>query len=618
MAQIAGLKDLRGEGPPADIGTFQMPCSILVFQFTFSGTTYNVAMRAGVPGWVLITPPSTVAATVIQAAFNGLTAGQEKVVLKGNFTVNHVALKIPSYAIVELQGKITFTNIDTMNMIENSDQVGGNTQIEWVGGELDGNKANNPFLGTDNLQNILFFYKVNGLSVRGCYVHDSPHVAVYMNDYVTNAEVVSCRLDDSLDNEIVAEHNCQYIIFSNNIIQSTYSGIHIEFEASHITIANNVVNSASATAIGVVGDGTRHPSMVTVVGNVLRSSYKGITVRYAHDCVVDGNVVSDCNLGIEIASYNTYISVSDNEIYNSTTYGIELYTSSDKCLVTGNLVNTVGASGILIDHCNYVSVIGNLVTLAQTTGIRLQASSYSLAEGNYVINCNQVNSGFEFGLDLREAGGVYSLRNVVEGNYVISTGAPLHVYSIYVEAGCNYNAILGNRLSGASAALIGDAGTGTILPTVRACFVKELGTAAWLVTAAGPMGIVVDAANEGALAKVKLPLDLQQVVRIVVWGVSHGGAEAHGMQLQVAAGAGGDNEAWNAEDIAVASKTSSTLNFANLENIYWVFTSADDADIGDLAAGDFLQWCCYYAAVSGDNMATDLLLAGEGLEIQYV
>ena len=54
MAQIAGLKDFRQEGPPADIGTFQMPCSVLVFQFTFSGTTRTVSIRAGVRGWILV------------------------------------------------------------------------------------------------------------------------------------------------------------------------------------------------------------------------------------------------------------------------------------------------------------------------------------------------------------------------------------------------------------------------------------------------------------------------------------------------------------------------------------------------------------------------------------
>lgn len=145
---------------------------------------------------------------------------------------------------------------------------------------------------------------------------------------------------------------------------------------------------------------------------------------------------------------------------------------------------------------------------------------------------------------------------------------------------------------------------------------KELGQAAWITAAAGAMGIDIDIAGKGTLAKIKLPADLQQVVRIKVVGISQV-AEADGMRLELDAGAGIDNEAWNSEAIAV-TKTSSTLNFAIGDVIQWVYTSADDVDIGDLAADDFLQLCCYYAAVVGVDCATDLLLAGEGVEIQYV
>ena len=72
MAQIADMQDFRGAGPPGDTGIYQMPCSVLVFQFTFSGTTYTAAIRAGDRGWVLVTPASTDASTVIQAAINYL------------------------------------------------------------------------------------------------------------------------------------------------------------------------------------------------------------------------------------------------------------------------------------------------------------------------------------------------------------------------------------------------------------------------------------------------------------------------------------------------------------------------------------------------------------------
>jgi len=71
MSKIAGLQDLRQEGPPADIGTFQVPCDIIAFSHVFSGVTYYCALRAGDRGWVLI-DHGTVALTVLQSAVNSI------------------------------------------------------------------------------------------------------------------------------------------------------------------------------------------------------------------------------------------------------------------------------------------------------------------------------------------------------------------------------------------------------------------------------------------------------------------------------------------------------------------------------------------------------------------
>ena len=63
------LEDLRGQGPPGDIGTFVSPASVIVYQHTFSGTTYFVAARQGDRGWVLIpNGHGTVFSTVLQSA----------------------------------------------------------------------------------------------------------------------------------------------------------------------------------------------------------------------------------------------------------------------------------------------------------------------------------------------------------------------------------------------------------------------------------------------------------------------------------------------------------------------------------------------------------------------
>lgn len=60
------LQDMRGQGSPADIGTFVSPASTIIYQHTFSGTRYFVAARQGDRGWVLVAH-GTDESTVINA-----------------------------------------------------------------------------------------------------------------------------------------------------------------------------------------------------------------------------------------------------------------------------------------------------------------------------------------------------------------------------------------------------------------------------------------------------------------------------------------------------------------------------------------------------------------------
>jgi len=87
---------------------------------------------------------SSDAVSVIQQALNSLTPGRtwkEKVLIKGMFTITDT-IKIPSYAILEIQGELKLANGINKNMIENSDPTGGNAQIEVIGGGLHGNSPN--------------------------------------------------------------------------------------------------------------------------------------------------------------------------------------------------------------------------------------------------------------------------------------------------------------------------------------------------------------------------------------------------------------------------------------------------------------------------------------------
>jgi len=82
------------------------------------------------------------ASSVIKSALNALTSGRvwkEKVILKGNFELTD-SLSIPSYSILEIQGKLKLMdNINKDIITISGDPI---EYVEIYGGYLDGNKAN--------------------------------------------------------------------------------------------------------------------------------------------------------------------------------------------------------------------------------------------------------------------------------------------------------------------------------------------------------------------------------------------------------------------------------------------------------------------------------------------
>jgi len=372
--------------------------------------------------------------------------------------------------------------------------------------------------------------------------------------------------------------------------------------------------------------------------NTLRCIMSGFETKNASvgaGCELYNTV--DCTVENGITTYNTEFGVAAwNDLGRQNTTDLKISNVTSMHNVRGGIMVRLGAQ----PNATRVTIIGCTVRDNDTGAVNdnLEDSGVSLTGfSNLVFTGNRIQHPVALGgmANLYLSSDV--IRAVISSNLFEGTGTAngiaiyIHgatyieisintVYNIkqgFVEdSTANYNTIVKNKYYTVTTPVV-ISGANTVLETVTASFIKELGTAVWIVTAAAPMGIDIDAANEGALAKIKLPLGLQQVVRIKVFGIAQV-AEADGMQLNIAAGSGIDNETWNAEAIAVASKTSSTLNFANLDVIQWAFTPVDDSDIGDLTGGDFLQWCCYWADVVGGNCATDLLLAGEGLEIQYV
>jgi len=72
--------------------------------------------------------------------------------------------------------------------------------------------------------------------------------------------------------------------------------------------------------------------------------------------------------------------------------------------------------------------------------------------------------------------------------------------------------------------------------------------------------------------------------------------------------AGLSNEAYNAEDVTLASHASDTTNFAIGDVIYWFVTPADDTDLDDLIGGDAFYVKVEHAAAGNGDCETDAVM----------
>ena len=120
-------------------------------------------------------------------------------------------------------------------------------------------------------------------------------------------------------------------------------------------------------------------------------------------------------------------------------------------------------------------------------------------------------------------------------------------------------------------------------------------------------GWQVNLAGEWAIALGHVPDDFLTFVSLKIYGVTEI-LEADAMHLELEMYGAASDEIFSTETISVASKNSETTNMAADDIVYWKFVLADDADFGDLTAGDSLQIKAIHSAVAGVDIDTQAVL----------
>jgi parallel beta-helix repeat protein len=325
------------------------------------------------------------------------------------------------------------------------------------GGELDGNAAVNGYYGEYDMGVAL--YGCSRIKIMNVYFHNHSGDAVYVNDctdvifencFFDNPNVqVSGPLVGRNGVAIVADdgNTCQNIKFVNCTFRLGYpAALDIEPNAGgtvrNVQIVNCYFYGSSKSGNGVMiaaGAGTSCYDVsvigchfydlengfyyysglgtvqnIVVKGCVFRGNTRGIRLRAAYNVLIDGNSFDTNGYGIaaDAVAGPNYITITNNVIMNSNSWGISLYGSGaatlSHCSVMNNtvinsaLTQSPGVPAIFLYYADYLKVTGNKVfdttgSPVQTYGISLVSCDYAFVDGNWLYNNATSDTIYESG-----------------------------------------------------------------------------------------------------------------------------------------------------------------------------------------------------------------------------
>jgi parallel beta-helix repeat protein len=356
------------------------------------------------------------AATVINNAMAALTGSRtwkEKVVVRGNYSVG-TTLTIPSYTILEIQGEIQLTAGVNASLIKNSDQTGGNSDIEIVGGRLQGNSAN------ETAGNCIDWVKVNDGRIIDVEVEAAKEYGIYLNTCARN-EIAFCNVHNNTKIGILLIADSDRNQVHDNIVyDNTQSGICIH------TSSFNTVNDNTSVSNDEAGIVSFCSAAKDAAGNIFDSNILESNLNEGLKLYADGGNKVGQNV------------ISNNLIRTNSWHGITLGGSVSgathyycyNTTITGNNIQYNSQCGIMLDPVRGATITGNMI------GNNGQgAGGAATQEGIYIQNDPASASGCE--------------RITIVGNRIFDIqGTATQTYGIVSTQASDYIFIYDNDIAG--------------------------------------------------------------------------------------------------------------------------------------------------------------------------
>jgi len=405
------LQDFRGQGPPADIGTFQLPCSVLVFQHVFSGTTYFCAVRSGAQGWVLIDYGAN-PATVTNSALSEATAHDVTLLLRENWTIT-ATLSVPvgvhlkgvgwRYSLnynaggncITIAGdnaKVSDLKIVVVagaggagtrpNCIYAANRTNLEVRSVWLVGDSTVGDD-----GSEVRQCSIAFETVTYSGVHDCRMESNRRHGITLQTASDSNTVSGNTCNGNIQHGITVLSSSSNTVFGNTCIGNIYSGI-LLYVAYNNTVSGNTCNG-NAWGIAV-----QDSSSNTVSGNTCNGNTRhGITVISSSSNTVSGNTCNDNDVnntgtydGINLVNGSSGNIVSHNTCKNNDRWGVMVDNDSDYNKVHGNYTggNTSGSIRVNSADCNSNQIEWNTVE----EGAPSDAGTTTRSYGNYDPSAN--------------------------------------------------------------------------------------------------------------------------------------------------------------------------------------------------------------------------------------